>query len=340
MRFFDYDLPEELIAQEPANPRDSSRLMVLRRDDSLIEHARFYMLPRFLKEGDLLVFNKSRVIKARLPGIKRNGGAKIEILLIRRLEDDLWEVMAKPAKRLKVGVEIEFGNKGELSCVVEGVLEGGFRRVRFSYEGNDFMSLLEKLGDVPTPPYIKKKVKDPKLYQTVYAHVSGSVAAPTAGFHFTERLLNKLKARGIRLAFLVLHVGAATFLPVRGDIRKHRVPPEYYEVSEECAHEVNSALSEGRRVIAVGTTTTRVLEGIADADGFISPGSGWTDLFILPGYRFKVVKALITNFHLPRTTLLALVSAFAGEAFLKKAYEIALRERYRLYSFGDAMLLL
>lgn len=314
--------------------------MVLRRDDSLIEHARFYMLPRFLKEGDLLVFNKSRVIKARLLGIKRNGGARIEILLIRKLEDDLWEVMAKPAKRLKVGVEIEFGDKGELSCVVEGVLEGGFRRVRFSYEGNDFMSLLEKLGDVPTPPYIKKKVKDPKLYQTVYAHVSGSVAAPTAGFHFTERLLNKLKARGIRLAFLVLHVGAATFLPVRGDIRKHRVPPEYYEVSEECAHEVNSALSEGRRVIAVGTTTTRVLEGIADADGFISPGSGWTDLFILPGYRFKVVKALITNFHLPRTTLLALVSAFAGEAFLKKAYEIALREKYRLYSFGDAMLLL
>ncbi len=298
------------------------------------------MLPRFLKEGDLLVFNKSRVIKARLLGIKRNGGARIEILLIRRLEDDLWEVIAKPARRLKKGAEVEFGSAGELRCVVEDVLEGGFRRVRFSIGGKRFMDLLDKLGDVPTPPYIRKRVQDPNLYQTVYAQVSGSVAAPTAGFHFTEKLFNELKARGIRLTFLVLHVGAATFLPVRGDIRGHRVPPEYYEVSEDCAREVNSAISEGRRVIAVGTTTTRVLEGIADLKGFISAGSGWTDLFILPGYRFKVVKALITNFHLPRTTLLALVSAFAGEALLRKAYDIAVRERYRFYSFGDAMFLL
>lgn len=312
--------------------------MVLKRNEGTIEHARFYMLPQFLREGDLLVFNKSKVIKARLIGVKKGGGAKVEILLIRRLDDTLWEVMARPAKRLKKGVELYFGEG--LTCIVEEVLDEGFRRVRFSLRGDEFLRLLEKIGEVPTPPYIKKEVKDPNLYQTVYAEVPGSVAAPTAGFHFTERLLEELKSKGIRMTFLILHVGAATFLPVRGDISEHKVPPEYYEVPEECAYEVNSALKEGRRVIAVGTTTTRVLESVCDERGFISPGKGWTDLFILPGFKFKVLSGLITNFHLPRTTLLALVSAFAGEEFLKKAYEIAVRERYRLYSFGDAMLIL
>jgi len=297
------------------------------------------MLPQFLREGDLLVFNKSRVIRARLIGFKVGGGAKVELLLIRRIDDTLWEVMAKPAKRLKRGTQLVFG-EGELSCVVEEVLEEGFRRVRFSVGGDDFIGLLERIGEVPTPPYIKKKVRDPESYQTVYAEIPGSVAAPTAGFHFTESLLRELEGKGVRFTFLVLHVGAATFLPVRGDISKHRVPPEYYEVPEDCVNEVNSALREGRRVIAVGTTTTRVLESVCDESGFIFPGRGWTDLFILPGFKFRVIKGLITNFHLPRTTLLALVSAFAGIELLKKAYEIAVRERYRLYSFGDAMLIL
>lgn len=312
--------------------------MVLRRKEGTIEHAIFYMLPRFLKEGDLLVFNKSKVIKARLLGTKKGGSAKVELLLIRRFDDSLWEVIARPAKRLKKGTEVVF--EDGLTCVVEEVLEEGFRRVRFSVGGEKFLELLDRIGEVPVPPYIKKDVEDPNRYQTVYAEVPGSVAAPTAGFHFTERLLEELRKMGVRTAFLVLHVGAATFLPVRGDVSEHKVPPEYYEVSEECALEVNSALKEGRRVIAVGTTTTRVLESVCDSEGFISPGRGWTDLFILPGFNFRIISGLITNFHLPRTTLLALVSAFAGEEFLKRAYEIAVRERYRLYSFGDAMLIL
>lgn len=296
------------------------------------------MLPQFLREGDLLVFNKSKVIKARLIGVKRGGGAKVEILLIRSLDDTLWEVIARPAKRLKKGVELYFGNG--LTCLVEEVLDEGFRRVRFSLGKEDFLKILDEIGEVPTPPYIKREVKDPNLYQTIYAEVPGSVAAPTAGFHFTERLLEELKSKGIRMTFLILHVGAATFLPVRGDISEHKVPPEYYEVPEECVLEVNSALEEGRRVIAVGTTTTRVLESVCDERGFISSGRGWTDLFILPGFKFRVLSGLITNFHLPKTTLLALVSAFAGEELLKRAYEIAVKERYRLYSFGDAMLIL
>ncbi|KUK13636.1 MAG: S-adenosylmethionine:tRNA ribosyltransferase-isomerase [bacterium] len=312
--------------------------MVLNREKGTIEHAMFYMLPQFLKEGDLLVFNKSKVIKARLVGTKRNGGARVELLLIRRLDDTLWEVIARPAKRLKLGTEVVFADG--LSCVVEEVLDEGFRIVRFSVGGERFLSILESIGEVPTPPYIKRKIKDPSLYQTIYAEVPGSVAAPTAGFHFTDRVLEELRKKGIKMTFLILHVGAATFLPVRGDIRKHKVPPEYYEVPEECALEVNSALREGRRVIAVGTTTTRVLESVCDDNGVISPKKGWTDLFILPGFKFRVLKGLITNFHLPRTTLLALVSAFAGEEFLKRAYEIAVKERYRLYSFGDAMLIL
>jgi len=313
-------------------------LMVLNREKGTIEHAIFCMLPQFLREGDLLVFNKSKVIKARLIGRKRNGGAKVEVLLVRRIDDLSWEVMARPAKRLKAGTEVAFGDG--LTCVVEEVMNEGFRKVRFSVGGEDFLKLLEEIGKVPTPPYIRKDVRDPNLYQTVYAEVPGSVAAPTAGFHFTERLLGELKKKGIRTSFLILHVGALTFLPVRGDIREHRVPPEYYEVPEECAFEVNSALREGRRVIAVGTTTTRVLESVCNEEGFISPKRGWTDLFILPGFKFRVLKGLITNFHLPRTTLLALVSAFAGEDLLKRAYEVAVRERYRLYSFGDAMLIL
>lgn len=297
------------------------------------------MLPKFLRKGDLLVFNKSKVVKARLLGVKENGGAKVEVLLIREVNEGIWEVIARPAKRLKRGTKLIFGG-GVLSCVVEEVLEGGFRRVRFSVGKDELFRMLEDIGETPTPPYIRKRVENPDLYQTVYAEVPGSVAAPTAGFHFTERLMRELEDMGVKMAFLILHVGAATFLPVRGDIKEHTVPPEYYEIPDECAREVNQAIEEGRRVIAVGTTTTRVLEGVCDDRGFIRPGRGWTDLFILPGFRFKVIRGLITNFHLPRTTLLALVSAFAGEELLRKAYEMAVRERYRFYSFGDAMLII
>jgi S-adenosylmethionine:tRNA ribosyltransferase-isomerase len=342
---FDYSLPPELIAQTPMEPRDHCRLMVLDRAGGTWGHRRFYNIVSYLEPGDLLVFNDSRVLPARLRGTRAGSGGRVEVLLLRRLEPCLWEGLVKPAKRLKKGAEIRIeGGEGlaadgvEVSAEVLEEMVGGLRLLRFS---ND--SRLEELGEVPLPPYIHTSLNRPSGYQTVYARVDGSVAAPTAGLHFTPQLLEALSLKGIKLAFVTLHIGLDTFLPVRvEDPCSHPIHREYGEIGPQAALEVSQAKAEGRRVIAVGTSTVRLLEQAALEFGgaALSPFRGWAGLLLLPGHSFRMVDGMVTNFHLPRTTLLMLVSAFTGREFILRAYEEAIRRCYRFYSFGDAMLII
>lgn len=335
---FDYYLPEELIAQHPAEKRNFSRLLVLDRKTGGINHRRFDDLSDYLKPGDLLVVNNTKVIPARLYGEKKDTGVKCECLLLKQLDDNRWETLVRPGRRLKPGAEIVFG-EGELRCVVEKTTDDGGRICRFFYEGI-FAEVLDRLGEVPLPPYITEKLDDGDRYQTVYARHRGSAAAPTAGLHFTEEMLDSLRSRGVETAEVLLHVGLGTFRPVKTEnILEHKMHSEYYEISEENAQKINSALAEGRRVISVGTTSTRTLESSFDGKKVVA-GSGWTDIFIYPGYEFKVITGLLTNFHLPKSTLIMLVSALAGRENVLGAYEEAVKERYRFFSFGDAMLII
>lgn len=335
---FDYHLPEELIAQTPCARRDASRLLVLDRRTGALAHRHFYDLGAYLRPGDVLVFNDTRVIPARLIGAKAETGGKVEIFLLRRTEGDEWEALVKPGKKARPGTIVEFGES--LRCEVLSDTAFGGRIVRFSYEGI-FEEILDRLGQTPLPPYIKQTLVDKERYQTVYARACGSAAAPTAGLHFTQPLLDSLKAAGVELGFLTLHVGLGTFRPVQAEeIEAHVMHSEYYEVPPETAALVNAAKAEGRRVIAIGTTAIRTLESAAKEKGVLSAESGWTDIFIYPGYAFKIVDAMVTNFHLPKSTLLMLISAFAGREKVLAAYETAIAERYRFFSFGDAMLIL
>ena len=332
-----YDLPEERIAQTPVEPRDHSRLMVLHRDTHEIEHRHFYDLPEYLHEGDCLVMNDSRVLPARLLGCRSSGGS-VELVLLRDLGEGKWECLSRPGRKTKPGTELSFGD-GELTATVLAVTEGGNRIVQFHYEGI-FLEVLERLGKMPLPPYIKAELNDAERYQTVYSREVGSAAAPTAGLHFTQELLQKLADKGVRLCYVTLHVGLGTFRPVKEEeIEDHPMHAEFCMIPEETARIVNETKKNGGRVIAVGTTSCRTLESFASADGALSPSSGWTDIFIYPGYRFKCIDALITNFHLPESTLIMLVSALAGRETILHAYETAVKERYRFFSFGDAMLI-
>ncbi|TGE34154.1 tRNA preQ1(34) S-adenosylmethionine ribosyltransferase-isomerase QueA [Desulfosporosinus sp. Sb-LF] len=334
---FDFNLPETLIAQHPVEPRDASRLMVVNRDSEGIEHHTFRDLVSLLKTGDVLVLNNTRVIPARLIGEKEGTEAKIEVLLLRRLELDVWEALVKPGKRLKVGQKVRFGN-GLLIAELQDILANGNRRIQFTYSGV-FEGILDQLGEMPLPPYITAQLENQERYQTVYSKERGSVAAPTAGLHFTPELLSRLQEKGIEIVEILLHVGLGTFRPVKvDDIREHTMHSEYYRVDTEAAERINRAKLEGRRVIAVGTTAARTLESVGNK-GRVVPGEGWTDIFIYPGYSFQVVDALLTNFHFPKSTLVMLVSALAGRELILKAYEVAVLERYRFYSFGDAMLI-
>lgn len=336
---FDFYLPQELIAQHPVEPRDSSRLMVIHRAQGKIEHHTFHDLPNLLQAGDVLVVNNTRVIPARLIGEKEGTGAHIECLLLKRLERDVWEVLVKPGKRLREGQKVSFGG-GKLEGELLEILPNGNRKICFAYEGV-FEAVLDELGNMPLPPYITEKLENKERYQTVYAKESGSAAAPTAGLHFTQELLNTLRQNGIEIVEILLHVGLGTFRPVKVEhIEEHEMHSEYYRVSPEAAETINRAKREGSRVIAVGTTASRTLESVGQDNGMVQSGDGWTDIFIYPGYRFKVVDALITNFHFPKSTLVMLVSALAGRDLIMKAYNLAVQERYRFYSFGDAMLIL
>lgn len=333
---FDYDLPQELIAQHPAERRDASRLMVLNREQQSITHRHFYDLTDYVKEGDVLVFNDTKVMPARLMGVKEETGAHIEVLLLKRRENDEWEVLVKPGKRVKIGTKIVFSD--ELFCEVIAHTDFGGRIVRFSYQGI-FEEILDRLGEMPLPPYITERLADKDRYQTVYAREKGSAAAPTAGLHFTPELLTNLQNQGVECIFITLHVGLGTFRPVNTDeITEHKMHSEYYSITDEAAARINLAKEQGRRVIAVGTTAVRTLETAA-ADHRIHSGSGWTDIFIYPGYQYQMVDALITNFHLPKSTLLMLVSALAGREYILKAYREAVEKKYRFFSFGDAMLI-
>lgn len=336
---FDFDLPEELIAQHPVEPRDSSRLMVVNRVTGGIEHHVFRELPDLLQAGDVLVVNNTKVIPARLIGEKEDTQAKIECLLLNRREKDIWETLIKPGKRLKVGQTVVFGN-GLLRGELIEILPDGNRVMRFSYSGV-FESVLDELGNMPLPPYITEQLENKDRYQTVYAKESGSAAAPTAGLHFTPELLELLKAKGIEIVEILLHVGLGTFRPVKVEnIEEHDMHSEYYRVPQEAAERINRAKSQGRRVIAVGTTASRTLESVAKENGQVEAKEGWTDIFIYPGYTFKVLDGLITNFHFPKSTLVMLVSALASREHILNAYHTAIQERYRFYSFGDAMLIL
>ena len=333
-----YDLPEEFIAQTPLKDRSSSKLMVLDREKDSISHRHFSDILEYLKEGDCLVLNDTKVIPARLYGVKKDTGASIEVVLLKRLSDTKWEVMTRPGKKTKPGTEISFGD-GKMSCTVDSIAEGGLRIVDFNYEGI-FEEVLDTLGQMPLPPYITEKLEDKNRYQTVYAKNSGSAAAPTAGLHFTKELLDKIKAKGVNVAYLTLHVGLGTFRPVKvEDIKTHKMHSEFYEISEETAEIINKTKRNGGRVVAVGTTSTRTLETVADQDGMIKKGFGFTDIFIYPGYKFKTVDSLITNFHLPESTLLMLVSALYDREKILEAYKEAIKEEYRFFSFGDAMLI-
>ena len=334
---FYYELPEELIAQTPAEPRDSARLLVYHRDTKTIEHRIYRDVTDYLKKGDVLVVNRTRVLPARLYAYTMSGG-KVEILLLKRLDLDRWEVLVKPGKKCKTGAELVVNE--ELSLKVEGVTETGERHVRFFY-GGAFEDVLSRAGSVPLPPYIHEKLKDPERYQTVYARENGSAAAPTAGLHFTPELLEKIRGMGVEIVEVLLHVGLGTFRPVKvDDVEKHVMHSEYYEVTEEAAEAVNRAKKEGRRVICVGTTSVRTLETVADMGGLIHAGKGETSIFLYPPYRMKCVDALITNFHLPESTLLMLVSCLCSREEVLRIYETAVGERYRFFSFGDACLFL
>lgn len=333
---FDFYLPEELIAQEPLERRDMSRLMVLHKDTGRIEHKSFKDIIDYLNEGDCLVLNDTRVIPARLFGVREDSGGKIEILLLKRIEKDRWEVLVKPGKKAKIGANIVFGD-GELSATVFSTTPEGGRILDFKYEGI-FEEVLDRLGEMPLPHYIKKELKDRERYQTVYSKNEGSAAAPTAGLHFTKTILDDIQAKGVKIAYVTLHVGLGTFRPVKVEnIEEHHMHSEYYTIDEKNAELINEAKKEGNRIISVGTTSTRTLETAAK-DGMVTVGSGWTDIFIYPGYQYKIVDSLITNFHLPKSTLIMLVSALAGRENTLNAYEAAVEEKYRFFSFGDAMI--
>ncbi|SFG31847.1 S-adenosylmethionine:tRNA ribosyltransferase-isomerase [Lachnospiraceae bacterium C7] len=333
---FDYDLPQELIAQDPLEDRSSSRLMLLDKESGEVKNRIFKDITKFLKPGDCLVLNNTKVIPARLYGVKEDTHAKIEILLLKRKENDIWETLVKPGRKAKIGTKIVFG-EGLLVGEVVDIIEEGNRLIKFHYEGI-FEEILDKLGQMPLPPYITHKLEDKNRYQTVYAKYDGSAAAPTAGLHFTPELLQKVKDMGVDIAEVTLHVGLGTFRPVKVEhIQDHHMHSEFYMVSQEAADKINKAKENGNRVIAVGTTSTRTLESASDENGRLKETSGWTEIFIYPGYKFKVIDALITNFHLPESTLVMLVSALAGREHVLNAYHKAVEEKYRFFSFGDAM---
>jgi S-adenosylmethionine:tRNA ribosyltransferase-isomerase len=333
---FYYDLPQELIAQEPLKDRSSSRLLVLHRDSGEIEHKIFKDITGYLKKGDCLVINDTKVMPARLIGARKNTGARVEILLLVRKDLDTWEVLTYPGKKAKPGDIITFGD-GRLEAEILEVIEGGNRIVKFNYDGV-FETILDELGEMPLPPYITHKLEDKNRYQTVYAVHEGSAAAPTAGLHFTKELLEEIKNMGVEIAHVTLHVGLGTFRPVKvEDVTNHEMHSEYYVVEKEEADKINNARKNGGRIISVGTTSTRTLESVTDENGVVQPGSGWTKIFIYPGYKFKAVDCLITNFHLPESTLIMLVAALVGKDKILDTYRIAVEEKYRFFSFGDAM---
>ena len=335
---FYYDLPQELIAQDPLADRSSSRLMVLNRKDGSISHHIFKEIIDYLNPGACLVINNTKVIPARLYGVKEDTGAHIELLLLKRKEGDIWETLVKPGKKARKGTRIVFGD-GRLKAEVVDVIEEGNRLVHFEYEGI-FEEVLDALGEMPLPPYITHKLEDKNRYQTVYAKYEGSAAAPTAGLHFTKELLADIQAKGVKIANITLHVGLGTFRPVKvEDVTQHHMHSEFYMIDKEAADTINETKKNGGRIISVGTTSTRTLETVADENGYVRETSGWTQIFIYPGYHFKCIDALITNFHLPESTLLMLVSALASKDMILHAYEIAVKEKYRFFSFGDAMLI-
>ena len=333
---FYFDLPEELSAQDPLEDRSGSRLLVLDKETGETEHHIFREIVNYLNPGDCLVINDTKVIPARLIGEKEGTGAKVEVLLLKRKENDIWETLVKPGRKMKPGARLVFGN-GLLKAEVIGVVEEGNRLIRFEYEGI-FEEILDQLGQMPLPPYITHQLEDKNRYQTVYAKHSGSAAAPTAGLHFTPELLDEIKEKGVEIAHVTLHVGLGTFRPVKVEnIQEHHMHSEFYRIEQSEADKINRAKEEGHRVICVGTTSCRTVESAADENGRLRECSGWTEIFIYPGYKFKVLDALITNFHLPESTLIMLVSALAGREHVLAAYEEAIRERYRFFSFGDAM---
>lgn len=333
---FNYDLPKELIAQVPIEKRDEARLMVLNKQDKTINHKIFKDILDYLKPGDCLVRNNTKVIPARLYGVKEETGANVEFLLLNRIEGDTWEVMVRPGKKLMPGVKVNFGD-GLLKAEILDKMEGGSRKVRFDYDGI-FNEILDQIGLMPLPPYIKEKLEKKEMYQTVYAKYDGSAAAPTAGLHFTEELLDQIKAKGVEIANVTLHVGIGTFRPVKEEnIEDHDMHTEHYYIKKEDAEKINNTRKNGGRIIAVGTTSCRVLESVADENGFVKEVEGDTNIFIYPGYKFKCIDCLITNFHLPESTLVMLVSALAGREFILDAYNEAVKEKYRFFSFGDAM---
>ena len=333
---FNYDLPKELIAQHPMEKRDECRLMVLDKETGAIEHKKFKDILDYFKKGDCLVLNDTRVLPARLMGVKEVSGGKMEFLLLKRIDKNKWETLVKPGKKAGIGTRFVFGN-GELKAQVISIEAEGNRIVEFEYEGI-FEEVLDRLGQMPLPPYITEKLDDKEQYQTVYSKEKGSAAAPTAGLHFTNELLEKIRTKGVEIAFLTLHVGLGTFRPVKVDkIEDHHMHSEYYMLSKESADTINDAKVKGGRIISVGTTSTRTIETIADDKGLLKEQTGWTEIFIFPGYKYKVVDALITNFHLPESTLLMLVSALSSRDKIMSAYEVAVKEKYRFFSFGDAM---
>ena len=333
---FDYDLPQELIAQHPNDKRDEARLMILNRKTKTIEHKIFKDIIDYLNPGDCLVINNTKVLPARLYGTKTDTGIQVEFLLLKRIENDIWEVMVRPGRRLKKGAEVVFGD-GILKGTILESMENGNRKVKFEYEGI-FNEILDKIGLMPLPPYITETLKDNNRYQTVYAKYEGSAAAPTAGLHFTEELLEKIKAKGIEIANVTLHVGIGTFRPVKVEnIEEHEMHTEHFYIKQEDVDKINNAKKAGKRVIACGTTSCRVIETIADENGLVKVTEADTSIFIYPGYKFKCLDALITNFHLPKSTLVMLVSALAGREFILDAYKIAVDEKYKFFSFGDAM---
>lgn len=335
---FFYELPEELIAQHPVEPRDSSRLLVYDRSKKTIQHKHFYDIINFLREDDVLVINNTKVLPVRLYGNKEGTNGKIEFLLLKRLDLKTWEVVLKPGKKAKVGSKFVFGN--ELKATVVKIIEGGMRVVEFEYDGV-FEDILNRIGEMPLPHYIKEQIKDKDRYNTVYAEYTGSAAAPTAGLHFTPELMQKLREKGVAFAEVLLHVGLGTFRPVKeDDILNHQMHSEYYEIDEKTAEFLNQAKKQGRRIIAVGTTSVRVLESCSDENGVLHAKTGETNIFIYPGYKFKVIDGLITNFHLPESTLIMLVSAFMGREETIAMYNEAVKEKYRFFSFGDATLIL
>lgn len=333
---FYYDLPEELIAQTPVEPRDSSRMLVMDRKTGALEHRHFYDIIDYLNEGDCLIVNDSRVLPARIFGTKEGTGAQVEFLLLRQIENKRWETLTKPGKKAKIGTKFIFGD-GLMTAVVTDVTDEGNRIVDFECEDSIY-EVLDKLGQMPLPPYIHEKLKDKERYQTVYSRELGSAAAPTAGLHFTKELMEKVRAKGVNIGYVTLHVGLGTFRPVKvDDVTKHHMHSEHYEIPEETARLINETKRNGKRVIAVGTTSCRTLESVAKKEGCVCQSEGWTDIFIYPGFEFRVLDGLITNFHLPESTLIMLVSAFAGFDNVMNAYKTAVEERYRFFSFGDAM---